>query len=134
MLGLVFAIAVAVQTGGNPFLEQAGIYNNIIVGADANGTVWIIRREDYDARTADGMKGWITLDHSRDKTTKARRTMLQVYVKCAPRQLWVYQMLDYDSTGNVLASSADPYPNLRATDIVPGSIADEVADKVCPPA
>lgn len=108
-----------------------GIIDNVVVGFDATGSLWMIRGSDFATRNENGMSGWVEVDHRRDKTIRAARTMMQVYISCSERKMMIQQSVQYARNGVVISQYQDHYATSNTATAVPGSIGDDVIAEVC---
>lgn len=77
---------------------------------------------------SDRVEVWIKMDHSKDRTTKARSTKMLYEVKCDKQTIRVLQSVENDAGGSVLSSSDTPDPPVR---IVPETVGSALYDEMC---
>lgn len=102
----------------------------IVIGQDQDGAVWLVKAGDMANRTNFRPLVWVTKDHSRDRSTKARVSRSLQLFDCMEGTADVRATIGLSARGAVLWSvesmKSDPKP------IVASSIADLVRKSVCP--
>lgn len=141
MLGVAWMIAAAVSpvapaakapqrpVDGSP-MAPTWADSWIVVGEDANRTVWYVRAGDMTNSDNYRPTVWILQDHSQDKTTKARTSRSQQAFDCTAGTSEVRTTIGYSAKGKILwtaqAHAASPQP------ILPATMADILRKIVCP--
>jgi hypothetical protein len=118
-------LALAAPGGG------IGVGDYVFVGFDSNDAVWMLRSEDFEKRTPSGFSGWVKVDHRRDKSTRARTSMMRVSISCQDRKFSILQNVSYSADGQVVSQYRDPYAPAHTDPAVPGSIGDMAVAEVC---
>lgn len=94
-----------------------------------SGSVWNIRAADVKSEDADkNPKIWVKSDHSKDKTTQARTTMMYVELRCESSQFRMLELVSYNSNGVPIYSSSQGPVSM----IVPETMMEAVSRQFCP--
>jgi hypothetical protein len=97
------------------------------VASTSTGSVWYIDRPTMksDGRTA---SAWITMDHRRDRTERARQTRGLIEIECGGRQFHWVQNFSYRPNGSALPERVRPNVTMP---IVSGSPVEAVSQALC---
>ena len=77
---------------------------------------------------ADRIEVWTKADHSRDRTTKSRKTMALFEVRCEQQQIRELQQSQYDASGRELLSFNSPAPFSRP---IPDTVGNDLYNEMC---
>jgi len=107
--------------------------NYVVVGEDRNGTIFSvdidsIAKIHHYGRT-NVYEAWEKWDHSADKTTKRRETIVLTYYDCDTRESGTKMYVAYAPSGEVIYSRQHIYVDFQR--VVPGSVGKSVLDFVC---
>lgn len=100
---------------------------------DINGAVYSLdptRMTFRDDRTDKSVTVWVYVDHTADRTTKARTVKELVVVYCGSQTYAVRSYNEYGVDGSAMRSWDSPYAS--PGNIVPDTFPDGLAQTVCP--
>lgn len=95
--------------------------------SSGSGTVYYFNIQSV-RHYSDRIEVWIKMDHSKDRTTKARSSKMRYEVKCDSQTIRVLQAVENDASGSVLSSSDTPDPPVR---IVPETVGSALHHRMC---
>jgi hypothetical protein len=110
-----------------------GAENYVALGEDKNGTIYsvdidsIVKIQHYSRTNV--YEAWEERDHSTDKTTKARKTIILAYYDCDTREYGLKQVVVYAPSGDVIFSHQFSYVDFQR--VVPGTVGKSMLDFVC---
>ncbi len=76
----------------------------------------------------DRIEVWVKIDHSKDRTVKARETKHLYEVYCKDQKIRPMQQIEYDAAGKVLASFDEPSDSKR---VIPETVGSDLWDTMC---
>lgn len=96
---------------------------------DAQGTVFYILRTDVEKAVAGGTDNrfWVKMDHSKDKTVSARKTMMYFSMDCVQQTTTVLSATTYYANGKRKELGSDLSPQF----ITPETHMETVAKALC---
>lgn len=107
----------------------AAAANWIYVTTGVNGTV-IYYDADTIQRSGDQITVWRKLDHSRDKTIKAREAKDRYRYDCAERTDTLLAYTDYYPDGRIEADNIPTYRQ-EASPVTPDTVGETILETVC---
>jgi len=110
-------------------------YSKIVIATTDAGSRWMARAADLVEAWDKGGKYphiWLFIDHSKDKTHKARETRMRAAVRCDEQMFAILSMTDYAANGTVIYSSTTPDFPSAYTAIIPETMAEAVQRELCP--
>lgn len=122
-LALSASGAVA-QPVGN---DNAFVNEWFSIGTTLSGTEWQLRFKDWGVGKSTTV--WLQLDHSKDKTTKARLSLYRVDVDCQYGRIRYIAGTEYGPSGSVLSNWDRPLA--ESVSVRPGSMNELLHNKVC---
>lgn len=119
LLVLASSATMAVQSGPSHRLEH--------IASTSTGSVWYL---DQATLKSDGRmtSAWLDMDHSRDKTERARQSRGLIEIECAAHRYHWVQFFSYRRDGSEMPERVEPNVIM---DIAPGSPIDAVARGMC---
>jgi hypothetical protein len=126
--------------GTSAFLGAMCIAVTPIAPAYAANWVYVTENEKnavyyYDSDTIRGsgnqVTAWVKVDHSRDKTVKAREALTRYRFDCADRTWTLLSTTDYYPNGKTETFTWETYEQKEIA-VVPDSVMEGVLEAVCP--
>jgi hypothetical protein len=107
--------------------------NYVVVSEDIDGTIIsvdiesIVKIHHYGRTNV--YEAWEEWDHSADKTTKARKTIVLGHYDCNTREWGIKMFVTYAPSGKAIDSHQYRYVDFKR--VVPGTVGKSVLDFVC---
>ena len=107
-----------------PLDQSAGLQR---IASTNTGSVWYL---DRSTLKTDGhvTSAWLTMDHSRDKSERARQSRALIEIECAAHRYHWVQYFSYRRNGSPMPERVRPNVIM---DITPGSPIEAVAEGLC---
>jgi len=110
-----------------PSIRPTGVLE---LTADSDGSIWFLDADSVRG-TRQSRQGWVTVDHSQDKTLPQRTSKTLYLVDCATTGTRELSFVAYDANGRVLSTS-DSKPEEAATKYFPpDSVGWSVPNEIC---
>lgn len=100
----------------------------LVFGESSTGSEWMVRGIKLGGGAV-GSELWVKIDHSHDRTTKARISMALLWIDCDDRKIGQRSFVEYAPNGAVLSSSDDEHPQMSPA--VPESMGEALLEVVC---
>lgn len=126
-IALAVVAAIGTVHGITPVQAQNERWTYVTEGA--NGTAWYISTEDMWRGGPDQTLAtmWVKWDHSKDGSTKFRRTIIRYTVSCPERRYRWDTATSYDPAGKATTIPGDG----QFEYVVPDTALEEVIDLLC---
>lgn len=96
----------------------------------ASGSLWFLQYKDIN-RGGPYVTVWIKIDHTFDKTQKARISMTKVKFDCAGDTSETYSLIEYGPDGSTMYHWDSGGYSGRTENLIPGSVAEIVKRSAC---